>query len=173
MACEQIIIAGQPVCTLKELLRSGLRAVIIGINPGTKSVAAGHYWQGPHGKAMWKLLTRCGILHDLREGHEDDDAFTQGIGFADLIREPSLTGKFPARKLLDAVPDLRKRLSCVGSDVPIIARYKKIEQVVGDQLRKDRYDVMRLPSPYSKHDAERAELMRTIKRRIGPPIDRT
>jgi G:T/U-mismatch repair DNA glycosylase len=56
MACEQITIDGQRITTLKELVRPGLRAVIVGLNPALKSVALGHYWQALRGKLMWSLF---------------------------------------------------------------------------------------------------------------------
>jgi len=47
---------GEKVETLADLLRPGLRAVIVGINPSTVSVEAGHYYQGTLGKLLWKRL---------------------------------------------------------------------------------------------------------------------
>ncbi|MBV9247290.1 MAG: hypothetical protein JO366_21040 [Methylobacteriaceae bacterium] len=42
---ETIKISGQDVRTLRELLRPGLKAVFVGINPSRVSVDAGHYYQ--------------------------------------------------------------------------------------------------------------------------------
>jgi G:T/U-mismatch repair DNA glycosylase len=168
MACEPIVIDGQSVTTLKELLRPGLRAVIVGVNPGLKSVRLGHYWQGRDGKEMWRRLTEYRILDNLRPEQEDDDAFAQGIGFADLIRRPSKSsGDFTDRQLRDAVPDLLRRLSDVGK-VPVIFRYKTPFRLVGDQLRQAGHEVLRIPSPPRvKEHASPAQLMRAIQHRIG------
>jgi TDG/mug DNA glycosylase family protein len=43
---------GEEIETLDDLLRPGLRAVAIGINPTPKSVAAGHYYQGKYGQTF-------------------------------------------------------------------------------------------------------------------------
>ena len=49
---------GQPVETLEDLLRPGLRAVCIGINPAPTSVRAGHYYQGRLGQQFYERLRR-------------------------------------------------------------------------------------------------------------------
>ena len=41
---------GEKVVTLADLLRPGLQAVVVGINPSPVSVAAGHYYQGRSGQ---------------------------------------------------------------------------------------------------------------------------
>lgn len=170
MALEQIIIDGKQVATLKELLRPGLRAVIVGVNPGLRSVSLGHYWQGQHGKLMWGLLCQHGILRNLRQGQEDDDAFAQGIGFADLIRLPSLSAKsFKKRQLQAAVPQLLSRISVAGR-APIIFRYKRIEKAVGEQLRQAGYATLRVPSPpgrYSDSPEDARALMEAMRASVG------
>lgn len=45
---------GVQVKTLEDLLRPGLRAVCVGINPAPDSVAAGHYYQGKLGQAFFQ-----------------------------------------------------------------------------------------------------------------------
>ena len=50
MPIEAIEIQGKQIFTLKELLRPGLRAVFVGINPALISVDCGHYYQGRLGK---------------------------------------------------------------------------------------------------------------------------
>jgi hypothetical protein len=47
---------GQQVETLADLLRPGLRAICVGINPSPVSVAAGHYYQGQIGRRFWQRL---------------------------------------------------------------------------------------------------------------------
>ena len=69
---------GEEVETLADLLRPGLRAVIVGINPSTVSVEAGHYYQGTLGKLLWRRLREAGVLEAAEPGREDDDAFAAG-----------------------------------------------------------------------------------------------
>jgi hypothetical protein len=47
---------GASVLTLGDLLRPGLYAVVVGINPSPVSVAAGHYYQGQIGQRFFKRL---------------------------------------------------------------------------------------------------------------------
>jgi hypothetical protein len=53
---------GEEVETLEDLLRPGLLAVCIGINPSPTSVAAGHYYQGQIGKRFCERLRRAELL---------------------------------------------------------------------------------------------------------------
>jgi double-stranded uracil-DNA glycosylase len=81
--------AGEEVETLADLLRPGLRAVCIGINPSPVSVAAGHYYQGQIGRRFWRRLQEAGALEEVGSGHEDDAAFLSGIGFTDIVKRPT------------------------------------------------------------------------------------
>src|SRR5579872_3566677 len=89
MATETIMVDGIPVVTLRELLGPSLQAVFVGFNPSPVSVAAGHYYQGRHGKTLWGRLARYGILPNAPKGAEDEHAFLLGFGFADLVRRPT------------------------------------------------------------------------------------
>jgi hypothetical protein len=115
-------------------------------------------------------LVEYRVLHDLRAGREDDDAFLQGIGFADLTRLPSKSSAhFCIRQCRAAVPDLLRRLSGLGR-VPIIFRYKTLSEVVEGQLRQAGHEVLRIPSPPGKNSdppRQRVELMRAIQRGVG------
>jgi TDG/mug DNA glycosylase family protein len=48
----------QPPATLPDLLRPGLRLVVVGINPSLYSVAVGHYYARP-GNDFWRLWPRA------------------------------------------------------------------------------------------------------------------
>jgi G:T/U-mismatch repair DNA glycosylase len=117
---ERILVGGEEVETLAERLRPGLRAIIVGINPSPVSVLAGHYYQGRLGKLLWKRLAAHGIVQDLEPGKEDEAAFEQGFGFADLIRRPTATSAELSRaEIAAAVPGLVKRLRPYRSDDPL------------------------------------------------------
>jgi double-stranded uracil-DNA glycosylase len=79
---------GEEVVTLADLLRPGLRAVVVGINPSLVSVAAGHYYQGRFGKRFFARLATAGLL-PAGGGFEDDRAFAAGIGFTDVVKRPT------------------------------------------------------------------------------------
>lgn len=79
---------GERVETLEDLLRPGLRAICIGINPAPKSVAAGHYYQGTLGQRFFERLRNADLLpHE--SGWEDDLGFENGIGFTDIVKRPT------------------------------------------------------------------------------------
>lgn len=80
---------GEQVPTLADLLRPGLQAVTVGINPSPVSVAAGHYYQGVVGKRFLARLGQAGVVDLAGGGFEDDQAFAQGIGFTDAVKRPT------------------------------------------------------------------------------------
>jgi TDG/mug DNA glycosylase family protein len=80
---------GEQVETLADLLRSGLRVVVIGINPSPVSVAVGHYYQGQLGQRFYQRLNEAGVIDLSAGGFEDDVAFAAGIGFTDVVKRPT------------------------------------------------------------------------------------
>lgn len=80
---------GEEVTTLADLLRPGLRAVVVGINPAPVSVAAGHHYQGQSGKRFLARLVQADVLDLAGEGYEDDQACAQDIGFTDAVKRPT------------------------------------------------------------------------------------
>ena len=79
---------GNEIETLEDLLRPGLRAICIGINPALTSVRAGHYYQGTLGQRFYERLRRAALL-PVEPGWEDDLAFAHGIGFTDIVKRPT------------------------------------------------------------------------------------
>jgi hypothetical protein len=115
MATEEIVLNNQKILTLKELLRPGLRAIFVGLNPTNTSVDKGHYYQGALGRQFWKRLFEHRIVSELTPGEEDDEAFALGFGFADLVRRPTAAAEaLTANEKLAAVSDLPARLSATG-----------------------------------------------------------
>src|SRR5579871_6793477 len=84
---------GQEVETLEDLLRPGLRAVCVGINPSPVSVAAGHYYQGLAGQRCFARLHEAEVIPATARGEEDNSAFAAGIGSTDIIKRPSANAK--------------------------------------------------------------------------------
>lgn len=168
MATETICINGGHVTTLKELLRPGLRAVIIGINPSCVSVKRGHYYQGKLGQRLWRRLQDYGVTGPLPKGAEDDAAFTRGFGFADVVRRPtkSATDLKPS-ELRDGARDLLRRLAITNERPLILFTYAAAEKAAGDYLRAAGYLTMCLPGPYVAR-AVVAARMKEIARIMRP-----
>ncbi len=121
MPLEIIRIQDKETITLKELLRPRLRAVFVGINPTPKSVSAGHYYQGNHGKRFWKRLQKYGIVSSLPEGNEDETAFTEGFGFADLVRKPTESAKdLLTEELREGADEILNKLISLGKPRPAV-----------------------------------------------------
>jgi hypothetical protein len=167
MAAEEISLNDSKVVTLRELLRPGLKAVFIGLNPALTSVSLGHYWQGQHGRMRWNLLHRCDLTPSLPHGVEDDAAFAFGYGFADLIRRPTRSSKeLTKSELLAAPSNLAIRLGVTGDHPPIVFIYKDAWKFAGPTLAGLGYPTLRMPGPYEKR--ARVELMmRDIRLALG------
>lgn len=151
MPTEQINIDGQPVETLREILRPNLRAVFVGINPAPASVSAGHYYQGQLGRRFWQRLKDHGIVGCLPAGREDEAAFAQGFGFADVVRRPTQGAKdLSSSQLRVGGLSLVDRLIALGEPRPIIVfTFKKAETAAGDTLRAAGFRTYRMPAPYA------------------------
>jgi len=153
MATERITVNGREIVTLKELLRPGLKAVFVGLNPSRESVKKGHYYQGRLGRRFWNRLRDYSIVPALTEGAEDDDAFAHGYGFADLVRRPTRSGReLSKREKLAAVPDLLARLSKMGDRPAIVSVYREAWRFAGLDLEKAGYRVLQMPGLYAKKE---------------------
>jgi len=109
---------GEQIDTLDDLLRPGLRAVAVGINPTPLSVAVGHYYQGTYGQRFFQRLGCLGLLPD-GEGFEDDRAHAAGIGFTDVVKRPSRSRDDVTIEDIElGVPILERNLA--GVDTPVV-----------------------------------------------------
>lgn len=83
---------GRDVETLANLTPVSPRAIIVGLNPSPVSVQAGHYWSGRLGQLLFTRLRDFGVLTPRQAEFDDDDAYSQGIGFTDLVKRPTARG---------------------------------------------------------------------------------
>jgi double-stranded uracil-DNA glycosylase len=74
--------------TLPDHLRSGMKLVIVGCNPGDRSARVGHYYAG-RGNEFWPLLHDSGILPELLDHRDDKRMIEFGIGLTDLVKRPT------------------------------------------------------------------------------------
>jgi TDG/mug DNA glycosylase family protein len=155
---------GLPEETLEDLLRPGLRAVCVGINPSRVSVEAGHYYQGRLGRLFLRRLREVGLLAQEAPGYEDDVLFAGGVGFTDLVkRASSRAHQLRADELAYGRALLLRKLNEANAPL-IIFTYKKTAEVLFGGFRgvgllpaQDVLpgDAFVMPGPYAPR--ERAE----------------
>jgi TDG/mug DNA glycosylase family protein len=166
MATETILVGDATVKTLRELIKPGLRAVFVGINPSPTSVESGHYYQGTHGLRLWSRLHMAGIASNLPAGRQDDAAFVQGLGFADLVRRPTTSADDLSKtELARSVPDLLHRLMPAYGALVIFV-YALAHKAANRSLIEAGWSVARMPGPYaSRHlvATQMAEIAESIR----------
>jgi len=157
----QIDWLGSKVTTLADLLRPGLAAVTVGINPAPVSVAAGHYYQGAAGQTFLRRLAAVGLLPD-GPGYEDDRAFAGGVGFSDVVKRPTgSAAEVPKSELAYGRALLENKLRETGTPLVIFTFKKAATALLGDfsghglltparRLAGARVFVM--PGPYEQRD---------------------
>ncbi len=73
---------------LPDHIRTGVRVLFVGINPGTRSAAVGHHFAG-YSNRFWKLLYESGLT-PTRLTHEDDGCLPEGgFGITNIVARPS------------------------------------------------------------------------------------
>jgi TDG/mug DNA glycosylase family protein len=164
----------EDVETLEDLLRPGLRAVCVGINPTPVSVAAGHYYQGDAGQRFLGRLRRAGVLSASSRGHEDDAAFAVGIGFTDIIKRPAKSAKeLRSDEYEHGRPLLAAKLEAFRPEFVIFTFKETAKKLYGrfdgngfmPDLQLADSEVFVMPGPYEdKHTA--AATMRTLAARF-------
>lgn len=162
MATEEVFENGQRFLTLKELLRPGLKAVFVGLNPSRVSVEKGHYHQGRLGQRFWKRLRDSNIAPKLPVGIEDDVADANyNYGFADLVRRPTNSaGELSKKEKQSGVSSLLGRLSVLGDRPIIIFIYEEARKLAGPCLKATGYRVYRMPGMYATRDQVDREMKR-------------
>lgn len=156
---EEIEVDGIRVRTLKELLRPGLRAVFVGLNPAPISVQRGHYYQGRLGKRFWSRLREHHAELNLVDGLEDRSAFEYGYGFADLVRRPTRSAReLTSEEKRAAVSDLIDRLKEHGGRPCVVFHFKEAWNLAAGPLESEGYTVFKMPGPYEKKEAAYAEM---------------
>jgi TDG/mug DNA glycosylase family protein len=158
---------GEQVQTLADLLRLGLRAVIVGINPAPDSVAVGYYYQGALGRQLWSRLRGVGMVRSHESGFEDDAAFASGVGFTDIVKRPTPGEKDVAAAEFQHGRDaLVAKLEHYRPPLVIFTFKRTAVKLFGpfpgngfvDGLRLASSDVFVMPGPYEAGDTANATL---------------
>jgi mismatch-specific thymine-DNA glycosylase len=74
--------------TLPDYLRSGMKLIIVGCNPGDRSARVGHYYAG-RGNEFWPMLYDSGVVPELLDHRTDKRMIEFGIGLTDLVKRPT------------------------------------------------------------------------------------
>ena len=161
---------GMSVETLEDLLRPGLQAVVVGINPAPTSVKAGHYWQGKLGKKLWERLRYVGLFPATHEGFEDDIAFEKGVGFTDIVKTPTTSAReVSGKEMKHGLSELQGKLDKVAAPLVIFV-FKKVATAVLGPFEGGGFvgkklgpaEVFVMPGPYKQK--ERAnEVLNTLR----------
>ncbi len=96
--------------TLPDYLRQGLKVVFVGINPGTYSASAGHYYARRANK-FWELLSNSGLVSRKLDCEDDASLPKWGIGLTDVVKRPTASAnKLTRGDYRKAVPALLEKL---------------------------------------------------------------
>jgi double-stranded uracil-DNA glycosylase len=107
-----------PMTTLPDYLAPGLDLVLIGINPGTYSVAKGHYFARKNSR-FWPAFSASRLSAPMREGlgvtalgpDHDRDLPRFGIGLTDVVKRPTANASgLTALDFEAGVPELLAKL---------------------------------------------------------------
>lgn len=110
--------ARYPFVTLPDYLARGLDLVFVGINPGTYSVARGHYFARSTNR-FWPAFSRSRLSRPIRRalgvdglGPEHDARLLEfGIGFTDVVKRPTANASgLTPRDYATWAPTLVRRL---------------------------------------------------------------
>ena len=90
---------------------------------------------------IWKRLQKYDLVSYLPAGEEDEAAFREGFGFADLVRRPTKRAKeLSFGELASGTKDLIQRLVELGKPRPVIVFvFKKAFDICGSELRTTGY----------------------------------
>jgi double-stranded uracil-DNA glycosylase len=163
---------GEQVETLEDLLRPGLCAACVGINPSVVSVAAGHYYQGSLGRRFLGRLSDAGAFPH-GDGFGDDLAFASGIGFTDISKRPTASAKqlppddyeYGKGKLIEKLDEYRPAL--------VIFTFKKTAEIAFGRFEGHGFlsakkaggrDVFVMPGPYERTENAQPSLLKLAER---------
>jgi double-stranded uracil-DNA glycosylase len=167
---------GERVETLEDLLRPGLYAVCVGINPSTVSVERGHYYQGRLGQQFYERLRYVGLLPRDATGWEDDSLFGLGVGFTDIVkRATAKVDRLSAKEYEDGRPLLREKLAAARPTLVVFTFPMTAKRLFGPAAQPGFFDAgegsdthyFAMPGPYEKvarRDALLDELTRLVAR---------
>jgi double-stranded uracil-DNA glycosylase len=151
---------GDRIQTLEDLLRPGLHAICVGINPSPVSVEAGHYYQGRLGQQFFRRLRYVGLLEAVDGDFEDDAAFRSGVGFTDIVKRPTANAAaLSPVEFEHGRSKLEEKLRTHSPELVIFTFKKAAESLFGlflgngfdPGLRIEHSEVFVMPGPYESN----------------------
>lgn len=70
--------------SIPDLVRPGLRLLLVGINPGRHSGATGFHFGNPQ-NLLWRALHQSGLTPRLLQPHETEELLSLGIGITNFV----------------------------------------------------------------------------------------
>lgn len=124
-----INVNGQKHDTLKDILPDTVKQLdilFIAKTPATKSVTAGHYFQGRQGQMFWNRLKEYGVLSVRPNTFEDENLIANNYGLTDIVKVPRDYGNEPSADEYKA--GLDRILTTIKTFKPkiIVFVYKKV-----------------------------------------------
>lgn len=124
-----ISVNGQKHDTLKDILPDTVKQLdilFIAKTPATKSVNAGHYFQGRQGQMFWNRLKEYGVLSVRPHTFEDENLIANNYGLTDIVKIPRDYGNEPSADEYKA--GLDRILNTIKTFKPkvIVFVYKKV-----------------------------------------------
>lgn len=168
---------GSETQSLADLLKPGLKALCVGINPAPISVRAGHYYQGKLGRRVLSRLEAARVIPPGGGEWADEWAFSHGVGFTDIIKRPTESEtdlrpeefQYGKPLLLEKIETYRPRL--------VIFTFKKAARTLfgsfpGNGFRESlnigESQTFVMPGPYESASSA-SETLATLRRRISQP----
>ena len=74
--------------TLPDLLRKGMKMIVVGANPADRSARVGHYYAG-RANQFWPLMYNSGVIPEPLSYEDDRRVLEFGIGITDLVKRPT------------------------------------------------------------------------------------
>lgn len=73
---------------LRDRIRSGVRVLFVGINPGVRSALTGHHFAG-YSNRFWKLLYDARLVPEPITCEDDDRMPAWGYGITNIVARPT------------------------------------------------------------------------------------
>lgn len=110
-----------PALQLADKVPPNAQVVFVGINPAIRSAQVGHYYAHPSNQ-FWNLLSESGIAPRRVTAVDDDWLATQGFGFTDVAKRPTVgANDLHQKDFFDTVA----RVQSIGSRAKIVAFVSK------------------------------------------------